>query len=201
MLTNHPVLGVLLIGTAMLVVGGVVLAIDSDPGPATTPTVQAQPTVAMQAPPPALPPPAPAPVQAQSTVLHPNCETLVTHRDGLTDGEITVIEQNAHRLGMSPDELLYWQTQARAKGMDPYAWDTIKLASKMTHAPEAPVCVPHSDPRSERIIWGEWSSNTGWDQKARLGRSRAPMRHPHLPIHRGRYSSHYPLGAVSDARV
>ena len=106
MLTNHPVLGVLLIGAAMLA-------------------------------------PAPATVHAQSTVLRPNCETLVSHRQGLTDAEITAIEQNAHRLGMSPDELLYWQTQARAKGMDPYAWDTIKLASKMSRPPEAPVCVPH----------------------------------------------------------
>jgi hypothetical protein len=102
------------------------------------------------------PAPAPAMVEAPSTpapmvapLQGPNCETLVSHRDDLSAAEIGVIEQNAHHLGMSPDELLYWQTQARAKGMDPYAWDTIKLASKMTpHHIEGdpttlPTCVPH----------------------------------------------------------
>jgi hypothetical protein len=84
-----------------------------------------------------------ATITAAAQAAGPNCETLVSHRDGLSNDEITVIEQNAHRLGMSPDELLYWQTQARAKGMDPYAWDTFKLTSKMAHPAGAPVCVPH----------------------------------------------------------
>jgi hypothetical protein len=68
-----------------------------------------------------------ATITAAAQAAGPNCETLVSHRDGLSNDEITVIEQ----------------TQARAKGMDPYAWDTFKLTSKMAHPAGAPVCVPH----------------------------------------------------------
>ena len=66
--------------------------------------------------------------------LPPLCHVLMTHRAGLSEAQINSIQDNALRIGMSPDELLYWQTQARAKGMDPEDWGAIKLASKLTHA-------------------------------------------------------------------
>ena len=74
-----------------------------------------------------------APV-AYADNLPPLCHVLMTHRAGLSEAQITSIQDNALRIGMSPDELLYWQTQARAKGMDPEDWGAIKLASKLTHA-------------------------------------------------------------------
>jgi hypothetical protein len=74
-----------------------------------------------------------APV-AYADNLPPLCHVLMTHRTGLSEAQITSIQDNALRIGMSPDELLYWQTQARAKGMDPEDWGAIKLASKLTHA-------------------------------------------------------------------
>jgi hypothetical protein len=73
-----------------------------------------------------------APVEADG--LPPLCHVLMTHRAGLSEAQITSIQDNALRIGMSPDELLYWQTQARAKGMNPEDWDAIKTASKLTHA-------------------------------------------------------------------
>jgi hypothetical protein len=137
---------VALIVGAVVAVGGIALTVVVVEQPPPAPYVRPlEPAATVEAPPPSAPVPTPMVAPRQG----PNCETLVLHRDDLSAAEITVIEQNAHRLGMSPDELLYWQTQARAKGMDPYAWDTIKLASKMTPRQIAgdritiPTCVPH----------------------------------------------------------